>query len=141
MKVEDAERITTMITETSHLDTDECECKSCMKMEIESNCLHPHSCSYRAKEMIDTLPEKWNPRAPQPDNTLTMTKENEMNREAELKAVFNFNLATNDDLANIFRIFTAGPIYNQTYRHKTINTPLKPAVAFIKKMSWMYTKK
>lgn len=69
MKVGDAERITLLLTETGHIELDKCMCLSCMKMENESNCMHPHSCSCRAKEMIDTLPEKWDPRAPQPNDT------------------------------------------------------------------------
>lgn len=88
--------------------------------------------------MIGTLLEKWDPRAPQPDDCRAENKENAQNREPTPGIKFNSTLATEGSLTDIFRIFTSGPVQNKTYKCQPYDSLQGPIVAFVKGTSKPY---
>ncbi|EPS93876.1 hypothetical protein FOMPIDRAFT_58965, partial [Fomitopsis schrenkii] len=48
----------------------DCRCQKCTKMRTRSQCENPHTCGMRAKELLDQLPEKWDPRCSNSQATL-----------------------------------------------------------------------
>lgn len=125
--VGEAEDLADLAKENGHLETNECECRACMELENEKGCMHPHSCIARAKTMIGTLPNKWNPRARQPDDNMENTASQEETDTSPNLVKFNPLLATEGYVADIFRIFTTGPMNNRLYmaeRHVNETEPL-----------------
>ncbi|KAF8079075.1 hypothetical protein FPV67DRAFT_1389245, partial [Lyophyllum atratum] len=102
--VGDAERVAARLVSPLHQPNSECECTSCMEVENETGCLHPHECSNKAKALLRLLPPKWHPGfAPEgvPDDG--------EDAEDESGARFRRHIVTDGPLADIFRIFTTGP--------------------------------
>ncbi|KAF5367240.1 hypothetical protein D9615_010668 [Tricholomella constricta] len=101
----DAEYLAAILETPGHLDTNDCECQICRACKQDTNCAHPHDCAHKAKALLDTLPEKWDPRrAPQmdiPDREDDETTEDEW-------TTLSHSLITDGKLAEVFRIFTTG---------------------------------
>lgn len=114
--VGDAEGLSIVLENASHIESDECVCSSCMELENEMGCQHPHSCASRLKGMLDTLPEKWDPRVPHPDDSRTITGTQERERDLSSSMTFKTRLALDGTIADIFRIFTSGSIHNNLYK-------------------------
>ncbi|KAJ7813912.1 hypothetical protein B0H13DRAFT_1665070, partial [Mycena leptocephala] len=66
--VGEAEYFESILIKPDHMPTDECECESCNEWELKAGCTTPHSCYSKAKELLDTLPPKWDPRIEQPED-------------------------------------------------------------------------
>ncbi|KAF9269406.1 hypothetical protein L218DRAFT_983309 [Marasmius fiardii PR-910] len=87
-------------TKRSIRANDECECVNCMYLEDSAGCNHPHSCTARAKELLDAIHPKWDPRQiAQPEKY-----------ELDSSPVDDFeeidsNVTSGGTLANIFTIF------------------------------------
>jgi len=77
-----------------HCPSRQCQCASCTDSRATTACMDPHACFQRARELLDQLPPKWDPRQPQPEDW-----EN-----------FNNTLTTKGTLADTFRVFTEGEI-------------------------------
>ncbi|EPS96356.1 hypothetical protein FOMPIDRAFT_53837 [Fomitopsis schrenkii] len=45
-----------------------CACQTCKATRQVSACENPHACFARAKELLDHLPEKWDPRSTKPED-------------------------------------------------------------------------
>lgn len=105
-----------------------CACSVCRIVRQQTGCSNPHKCYEHAKKILDSLPPKWHPsREPNADG-LTLTRrrrdDNEVARQVNGKILFNPSIATGDDLASGFRIFTdpeAPRIVPGTRRHNTLN--------------------
>lgn len=130
--VGDAEKLGEKITCATHRDSDECECEDCIELEISVGCMHPSSCVTRARDMLGTLPAKWDPRATQPDDRLEATHDEIPEAVQNLGVVFDARLATEGPLADIFRIFTTGPTYSSVYIPEVHNNENELRTAFIK---------
>ena len=85
--------------------------------------MHPHLCMIRAGEMLDTLPEKWDPRAKQPDDRLTQAIQPAYRPETSPGIPFETCLTSDSKVADIFRIFATGKVCNQLYLPQDIATP------------------
>ncbi|KAF5343921.1 hypothetical protein D9758_012103 [Tetrapyrgos nigripes] len=88
---------------TPHQRNDRCQCRDCQELRQRDSCTHPHQCMLRAEELLDTLPQKWDPRAEQPED---YEKEPDEDVREENTEVFDYRISTNGDLSDIFRIFT-----------------------------------
>ncbi|THU77988.1 hypothetical protein K435DRAFT_597321, partial [Dendrothele bispora CBS 962.96] len=86
-----------------HTNNDHCECRDCIELRQSINCEHPHTCMLRAQELLDTLPEKWDPRAEQPEDHEYDLNNLQKERDEEN---FNYHLSTTGNISDIFRIFT-----------------------------------
>ncbi|KAF5388098.1 hypothetical protein D9615_000306 [Tricholomella constricta] len=74
------------------------------QMASVTRCVHPHDCATKAEAMLNTLPEKWDPRrAPEAeaDDAHVEEKDDEW-------TVLPIDLYTRGNLTDIFRIFTEG---------------------------------
>lgn len=64
MMVGEAEEHACLLDDMDHRPSDECECRSCNSLEVLVSCMSPYNCTVRAKELLDTLPPKWDSRVP-----------------------------------------------------------------------------
>ncbi|KAE9390355.1 hypothetical protein BT96DRAFT_747437, partial [Gymnopus androsaceus JB14] len=91
-----------VLQEEQHLPWDECECHYCMDVEETVGCKHPHTCFLQAKELLDTLPPKWDPRSPNVEEV-----ESEPTTHTDWKEI-DSRLTTHGALQEAFKIFTEG---------------------------------
>ncbi|KNZ81742.1 hypothetical protein J132_10020 [Termitomyces sp. J132] len=59
--VNEVESLSSCLKSGRHYKMDGYKCEECMEIENKTNCLHPQSCVERARAMIGTIPNKWNP--------------------------------------------------------------------------------
>ncbi len=112
--VGDFERLAEVLTMAGHRPSEECECAGCMYLEDSAACEHPHACCTRARDMLATLPGKWNPTMSQPEdyeNELMSKLREELTDRDHVP--FDRRITTYGDLGQAFRIFTGdSPVSN-----------------------------
>jgi ribonuclease HI/exonuclease III len=101
--VGDAETLINTISPLDHRQGRDCTCNMCTEMKGKG-CENPHVCVEKAKELLDTIPPRWDPRS-------TETVEEDENREEsddDEDGWINFNpaLVTGGQIGNTLRIFT-----------------------------------
>ncbi|THU83636.1 hypothetical protein K435DRAFT_601877, partial [Dendrothele bispora CBS 962.96] len=101
--VGDAEDLAAVLPVVIIRGSDYCECQDCTELRQDVKCEHPHSCMLRAQELLDTLPEKWDPRAEQPEDHEYDLDNLQKERDEEN---FNYHLSTTGNISDVFRIFT-----------------------------------
>ncbi len=116
--LQDAHRARTVgdfMTLAQHIDGPEhrpranCACSGCTLVRTTTGCESPHACCTRARDMIGTLPGKWNPYTPQPEDV-----EDRLMEELRLEGLperlvpFDRRVTTRGNVGNAFRVFT-GP--------------------------------
>ncbi|TFY51822.1 hypothetical protein EVJ58_g10361 [Rhodofomes roseus] len=111
-----AEQIADNLTHPSHKARRNCACPNCKQSRLQLQCENPHACYKRARELLDQLPEKWDPRKPKPDDNGGVALVRIDDAEDENTTYFDSNITTSGDLSDIFRIFTQGEVCNETYR-------------------------
>ncbi|KAJ7269120.1 hypothetical protein C8J57DRAFT_976937, partial [Mycena rebaudengoi] len=70
-------------------------------------CMTPHSCFSKAKELLDTLPPKWDPRMQQPEDYEAPPEDDENGW-----TTFDRRITTTGSIKEAFRIFTEGEVCN-----------------------------
>ncbi|TBU36216.1 hypothetical protein BD309DRAFT_985100 [Dichomitus squalens] len=89
--------------EPGHVDSDHCRCLICKTHRSGTGCRHPHSCFARAESIMDTLPPKWDPRTPQPEDYEQAPEEAD---EEENYVPFDPRITVHGTIVDTFRIFT-----------------------------------
>ncbi|THU86863.1 hypothetical protein K435DRAFT_682856 [Dendrothele bispora CBS 962.96] len=87
----------------THTSNDSCKCGGCTELRQNTGCEHPHTCMLLAQELLDTLPEKWDPRAEQPEDQEYNLDNLQKEKDEE---IFNYHLTTAGNISDIFRVFT-----------------------------------
>ncbi len=115
MSVGDFEDLAATLEMAEHQPKANCRCEGCVNLRLNEGCKNPHLCMSRARDMIRTLPRKWNPTETQPEDYKkeTMAKLHAEGLSDEL-IPFNRCVTTSGDLGQVFRIFTEErPISNE----------------------------
>ncbi len=68
MTVGDFIELANIATGIAHRPSATCKCNECTHARRSAVCANPHLCATRAKEMLSTLPGKWDPRRKQPED-------------------------------------------------------------------------
>ncbi len=91
-----------------------CRCAECVSLRARSGCANPHLCSARAKEMLATLPTKWDPRGEQPEDYEGAIMDDVGKEGLDQGDVpFDRRVTTYGDLGQALRIFTSDePVSN-----------------------------
>ncbi|KAF5352050.1 hypothetical protein D9758_009406 [Tetrapyrgos nigripes] len=97
--------VTTTERRSLHRRNDRCVCRDCQEVRQRHNCTHPHQCMLRAEELLNTLPQKWDPRREQPEDYEIGPDDHEGPRERNVET-FDYRISTTGNLSDIFRIFT-----------------------------------
>ncbi|KAF7419654.1 hypothetical protein PC9H_002246 [Pleurotus ostreatus] len=104
--VGDAEKIANHLTHPQHRRSKRCGCPGCAEAKNIQGCTHPKECFKRARQLLDNLPAKWDPR-----------KINDrVNREDEPQQgwkTFNHRSGEVDNLEDAMRIFTNGHVSDE----------------------------
>jgi hypothetical protein len=104
-KVGQAEQMTRCLNVHAHQPTTESNCDNCEDFRENHGCSDPHACYQRARELLDELPFKWDPRRAQP-------KDYEVREDSDVDddgwIIFDKSVTITGTLAEIFRIFTEG---------------------------------
>ncbi|KAJ7631437.1 hypothetical protein DFH06DRAFT_937079, partial [Mycena polygramma] len=90
-----------------HTDRTDCRCASCQMTRATTQCRHPNLCYKKAHELLNTLEDKWDPRCMQPEDFEEYHTLRERD-ETEGVEEFDVTVATDGELADVFRIFTEG---------------------------------
>lgn len=109
------------VTEAAYLDDVEhkkskrCKCQGCTKARNKYHCPHPDACFRRARQLLNALPQKWDPR-----------KANEGAPRADIPqeewAQFSKTNETAGNLQDAFQIFTEGET-NEALRQEEDGPP------------------
>ncbi|KAJ8089863.1 hypothetical protein PM082_018440 [Marasmius tenuissimus] len=92
-----------------HRKRDDCPCEECENLWDKNGCIGPNSCITRAKELLDTLPPKWDPRETLPDDFEKEMQNAELSTRDEDWVKFKKQLVTARDTGGTFGIFTEDP--------------------------------
>ncbi|TBU61898.1 hypothetical protein BD310DRAFT_776819, partial [Dichomitus squalens] len=93
---------------TDHTPNNRCKCPVCEVQRSSAGCRHPHRCYVRAAAILDTLPQKWDPRAEQPvEDDIDIT-----HPDSDEGIPFDPRITVRGSLADVFRIFTdSSPVH------------------------------
>ncbi|KAH9858719.1 hypothetical protein C2E23DRAFT_710803, partial [Lenzites betulinus] len=108
--VGDFETLANRLEGAEHKPSERCTCRSCEHAITEQACSNPHRCWSKAKQMLDLLPQKWDPRGEHPEDyeDKEMRDAEEETRYLEGAALFDRRITTRGTIAETFRIFTEG---------------------------------
>lgn len=108
----DALKVSERLTKWTHKPRKDCKCDECKEDHLAQGCANPHKCAVMARQLLDRLQLKWDPREHVDDNGLQLNKlQVQQNWEAKKsKGIIRFDptMDGTDDLADGFRIFTSG---------------------------------
>ncbi|KAJ3737947.1 hypothetical protein EV360DRAFT_58583, partial [Lentinula raphanica] len=108
--VGEAETLAKMKGTPRHTNRRDCRCTSCTRVRSTTKCNAPNRCMNRAKQLLDTLPEKWNPCSVLPEDFEPQVVEVPRRREG----TFDPRITTRGSLSDAFRIFMEGRKCNTT---------------------------
>ena len=96
----------------NHRRNKKCRCEKCTKLREDTNggCKHPNKCIERAKKLLGTINEKWNPTSTHPPEFFTHPTPEEVGSRYDPVAketIHTLNpFRVEETLANCFRVFT-----------------------------------
>ncbi len=113
--VGDFVRLAGVLDDARHRPKATCRCDRCARARSEVCCENPHLCGTRAKDMLGTLPAKWNPLRQQPEDYENRSMEDLCQEGHSDETVpFDRRVTTRGDLGQALRIFTgSGPVSNE----------------------------
>ncbi|KAJ7579539.1 ribonuclease H-like domain-containing protein [Mycena floridula] len=121
--VGDAEALAEKLLDTRHEPNGNCDCTHCSNIRYADGCSNPHKCYQKAKEFMDCLPHKWDPRAQHPEDNeeLVGGRGDDPNFFDRQSMIYKGNLK------EAFRIFTEGdPMAAPPFNLKEIGIPDDP---------------
>jgi ribonuclease HI len=87
-----------------HRPRKNCNCATCRITKAITGCKNPDRCYGKARDLLDALEEKWDPREPQPEDYENEEDPGEETNEETF--VFDAKVTTHGTIADTFRIFT-----------------------------------
>ncbi|KAF8869203.1 hypothetical protein CPB85DRAFT_1241644, partial [Mucidula mucida] len=111
--VGDAEKLALLTGGNRHTHRQKCACDPC-KEARDKGCEHPYKCFAKAKDLLNSLPEKWNPLLNKPED-----EPERLHDEDEENTLFKRHLTMEGSLGNVFRIFADGNECTKTFTPDT----------------------
>jgi hypothetical protein len=118
--VRDARELSRKAGAPRHTYRIDCQCAACQITREIMKCTHPHLCYAKARELLDSLQNKWDPRGMQPEDYEeyqapgAREEDPPLEEGEEAPVQFDSRVTTKGTLADVFRIFTEG---NETQSH------------------------
>ncbi|KAJ7671503.1 hypothetical protein DFH06DRAFT_980205 [Mycena polygramma] len=109
--VRDARMLASKMGTPRHEHIPDCRCASCQVSRLTTGCLHPNECFAKARDLMNSLEYKWDPRLMQPEDYEEYQKPAERDESGTVE--FDSRVTTDGTLGDVFRIFTDG-YANQT---------------------------
>ncbi|KAJ6571551.1 hypothetical protein B0H19DRAFT_860252, partial [Mycena capillaripes] len=108
--VGETEELARRLQTPGHRNRRNCACPGCIKTRTECNnsCESPHLCYIKARSLLASLPDKWNPLTPQPEDYEVDDSNNWNEPLNEREVKFNPVVTTEGGLTGSFRIFCDG---------------------------------
>ncbi|KAJ4469749.1 hypothetical protein C8J55DRAFT_386713, partial [Lentinula edodes] len=103
--VGDTENIARMTRTARHTRKQDCHCTSCVGIQTQTGCKNPYRCISKARELLNTLPQKWNPLRKLPEDSEPAELPPNISNDSQ---VFDWRITTQGTLTDAFRIFTSG---------------------------------
>lgn len=103
--VGDAWEIAKKTRTSRHTARINCRCSACQECRRECGCTTPSRCYSKAKELLETLPMKWNPLIKQAEDYEPEELPVPVSEDTQ---IFDWHITTKGTLADAFRIFTDG---------------------------------
>ncbi len=115
--VGDLEKLASHLEEDRHTQCGQCSCTACLYARNELSCASPHKCFPKAKQLLDSLPLKWNPSAPLPSKIIIPMEDEEEDEQGGRASFFQPRLITRGSLSDAFRIFIDSDECMEVYLH------------------------
>ncbi|KAF8912564.1 hypothetical protein CPB85DRAFT_1192624, partial [Mucidula mucida] len=122
--VGDAEQLALQTGGNRHTHRRKCACAAC-KEARDLGCEHPHKCFDKAKGLLKSLPEKWNPLLNKPED-----EPERLYEEDEERTLFKSCLTTTGSLGDAFRIFADGDECPRTFAPDTTYPEEEEIIAY-----------
>ncbi len=115
--VGDLEKLASHLEEDRHTQCGRCSCMACLYARNELSCASPHKCFLKAKQLLDSLPPKWNPSTPLPSEIIIPMEDEEEDEQGGHASFFQPCLVTRGSLSDAFRIFIDSDECMEVYLH------------------------
>ncbi len=99
-----------------HLSKTSCRCAGCVIAREQDGCTKPYLCAERARNLLDTLPPKWDPRGVHPADYEERIYDAHKKLAEDMGGrlvPFDRRVTTKGHVGEAFRIFTTGSIVNE----------------------------
>ncbi|THU99045.1 hypothetical protein K435DRAFT_941360 [Dendrothele bispora CBS 962.96] len=93
----------------NHQPIANCECLPCVTTRVDTQCHNPNRCMNRAKDLLNTLPSKWDPRQQLPED---YEREQGAVGDYDQWSYFDPTVTTKGELSDSLRTFTHGELCN-----------------------------
>ncbi|KAJ7583850.1 hypothetical protein C8J56DRAFT_723422, partial [Mycena floridula] len=116
--VGDTMKLALALEDTQHRDTESCECNHCCGNTRDStHCMNPSACFKKARQLLECLPQKWNPWYAQPEDLFPLAKTGDMLEcDKDTEYFDRESFICKGSISNAFRVFTTGEVWNgETY--------------------------
>lgn len=116
--VNDAEALARILRNPEHEARARYKCAFCNPAHSGKGCSNPHACYERARDLLDLLPEKCDPRKPKPEDAerdYPSLKDSQDANHDEDWITFDLAITAGGNLTDNFRIFTDGETTNNTH--------------------------
>ncbi|KAL4255512.1 hypothetical protein AB1N83_014246 [Pleurotus pulmonarius] len=114
--VGDAVTTASCLNDPEHRKSKKCKCQGCKGARDNYKCTHPDSCFKRARQLLNTLPQKWDPR-----KANIQAPGYEAHHEGW--QTFNKQLTTVSNIQDVFRVFTEGDTHDEPIQDEEIDIP------------------
>ncbi|KAI9056336.1 hypothetical protein FKP32DRAFT_1532785, partial [Trametes sanguinea] len=91
-----------------HRPTRTCTCTACAEMVTDERCANPHRCYTKAKQLLDLLHPKWDPRAQTRRSEDEYVDQALYSEDGQEHTCVDTRVVTGGTVAEAFRIFTEG---------------------------------
>ncbi|KAJ7575744.1 hypothetical protein C8J56DRAFT_801166, partial [Mycena floridula] len=104
-------KLALVLEHDEHHNTEMCKCDGCERVQDRTSCQNPNACFKKAKQLLDCLPQKWNPWYAQPEDLFPL--EGDMPKGDEGTEYFDReSFICKGSIKNAFRVFTEGETWN-----------------------------
>ncbi|KAJ7577941.1 hypothetical protein C8J56DRAFT_798256 [Mycena floridula] len=100
MTVRDAEILETRLDIPEHNNHCNCACQGCRETRAACPppCRNPHECHERAQNLLNSLPDKWNPLEPQPEDY----EDEQVDKQNGDEITFDMKVMVDGTISDIF---------------------------------------
>ncbi len=100
--------LSAVLDDAAHRPRTNCKCQGCSALKRDVECANPHLCAMRARDMLNTLSNKWDPRRTQPEDYEEDAMRHLASENLDRELVpFDRRVTMHGDLGHAFRIFTS----------------------------------
>ncbi len=129
--VGDISRLAEVLACAAHGPRKACKCAGCAYLRTSVGCDNPHLCGSRARDLLATLPSRWDPRERAPE-AYEQSVMDGLQQEGNEPSIIPFDrrVTTEGDIGQAFRVFTdPGPVSGDVIQMELLEDGSRVTVA------------